>query len=382
MHQRLKAKLYPTQKQKQMLEQHFDGYRFAYNLCLSYKSLLWKDYGKNVSGFNMQNELFEIRNETEWLAKCKAECVRDAALNVETAYKNFFKGNGFPKYKSKKGVQSFHAYQSINCKDSRVKFFGHRIKFKTSEEYNQLLETHSIKQVTFKKDLCGDYWATFLIDTHGDKILPKTNSSIGIDLGIKDLVITSEGQVFENKKHLKRMCFKLIKLQRQHSKTKKGGKNREKLRIKIAKIHRKIRFQKKHYYYQITNQLLRDNQTIVIETLNVKGMMANRKLARVISDASWGMLIQMFDYKAAWYGREIIKISTFFPSSKTCSGCGNIKTKLKLSERTYDCECCGLSIDRDLNAAINIKKAGLKIPGVPVENIAKASSKKQEVKIY
>jgi len=368
MYKRLKVKLYPNKSQTEVLENHFNGYRYCYNLCLEYKQLLWHHHKINISGFTMQAELFEIRKESEWLIKCKAECIRDAALNVDKAYKNFFKGSGFPKFKNKKGVQSFSAYQAIYCKDNRLTFYKNKIKFKTSDYYEELLKTHKIKQCTFKKDLCGDYWATFLIETEEAKILPKSENTIGIDLGIKDLVITSEGQVFENKKFLQSTYYKLRRLQRKFAKTKKGGQNRERLRIKIAKLNRKICRQKEHYYHQITNELLRDNQTIVIETLNVKGMMEERKLSRNISDASWGMLTQMLEYKAKWNGRNLIKISQWYPSSKTCSNCGNVKETLLLSERTYKCEVCKTEIARDLNAAINIKQTGIKMPEVTVEN--------------
>lgn len=370
MYKRLKVKLYPTKNQIEMLENHFDGYRFAYNLSLEYKQHLYKYYKINISGFDLQKELFQIRKDSDWLIKCKAECIRDAGLNVDKAYKNFFNGKGFPKYKPKKGKQSFSAYQSINCKGNKISFYKNKIKFKTSNYYNELLETHKIKACTFKRDLCGDYWATFLIETEDTKILPKSENTIGIDLGIKDLVITSEGQVFENKKFLQSNYYKLRRLQRIFAKTKKGGQNREKLRIKIAKLNRKICRQKEHYYHQITNELLRDNQTIVMETLNVKGMMEEKKLSRNISDASWGILTQMLEYKSKWYGRDLIKINQWFPSSKACSNCGNVKETLLLSERTYKCEVCKTEIDRDLNAAINIKQTGIKIPEVTVENIS------------
>lgn len=380
MYKRLVIKLYPTYKQKEMLENHFNGYRYCYNLCLEYKQHLYKYHQINVSGFDMQKELFEIRKEVEWLSKCKAECIRDAGLNVDKSYKNFFKGKGFPKYKSKKGIQSFSAYQAINCKNNKLTFFKNKINFKTSEKYNQLLEKHKIKQCTFKRDLCGDYWATLLIDTEETKIIPYSENITGIDLGIKDLVITSEGEVFENKKFLQFSYFKLRRLQRKFAKSKKGGKNREKLRIKIAKLCRKITRQKEHHYHQITNTLLCDNQTIVMETLNIKEMMQEKKLSRNISDASWGLLTQMLEYKCNWYGRELIKINQYFPSSKTCSNCGNIKEQLSLKERTYSCDNCGFEMDRDLNAAINIKNSGLKIPEVSVENSCISKVKEAESK--
>lgn len=157
MFKRLKVKIYPTKHQKEVLENHFNGYRYCYNLCLEYKQILWQDYKISVSGFDMQKELFEIRKHSYWLIKCKAECMREAGGNVDKAYKRFFKGNGFPKYKSKKGMQSFTAYQTINCKGNKLTFFKNKISFKTSQNYKVLLETHKIKQCTFKRDLCGDY---------------------------------------------------------------------------------------------------------------------------------------------------------------------------------------------------------------------------------
>ena len=369
----LKVKLQPNKNQIQVLERHFDGYRFAYNLSLEYKELLWNQYKINISGYSLQKELLEVRKESEWLCKCKAECIREAGTDVEKTFINFFKSKGYPKFKIKKGEQSFKSKQSINYKDNKLSFYKMKIKIKTSEKYKRLLETHKIKLCTFKKDLCGDYWATLLIETEDTKILPKSTNTIGIDLGIKDLVITSEGQTFENKKFLQSNYYKLRKLQRKFAKTKKGSKNREKLRIKIAKLNRRIRRQKEHYYHQITNELIRDNQTIIMETLGIKDMMKQKKLSRSISDVSWGLLTQMLEYKCKWYGRELIKVNQYYPSSKTCSNCGNIKETLLLSERIYKCEVCKTEIDRDLNASINIKNTGIKIPAVTVENTSNSS---------
>jgi len=363
MNKNLKVRLYPTLKQAQMLEDHFNGYRYAYNLSLEYKSSLWKYYKKSVSGYDMQKELFQIRKETPFLLKCKAECIRDAALNVDKSYKEFFKGKGFPKYKSKRNKQSFSAYQSINIEDNKIIFYRNKIKFKTSISYLEKLQSNKIKQVTFKRDLTGNYWASLLIDEKVDLTLPKIETAVGIDLGLKELVITSDGEYFENNKYLKNEYYRMRRLQRKFSKTKKGGKNREKLRVKIAKKHIKILNQKEHYYHQITNKLIRENQTICIESLKVKNMLKNPKLARSISDASWGIFLKMLEYKSYWYGRELIKINTYFPSSKTCSNCGNIKEKLTLSERKYSCDNCGFEEDRDLNASLNILVEGLRIQG-------------------
>lgn len=356
-----KIKIYPTNKQMKILENHFAAYRFVYNLCLEYKDMLWRDHKKNVSGYDMTKEIFEIRKLTPWLLKCKAECLRESALELDKSYKLFFKGNGYPRFKSKKGEQSFHAYQAISVKGDKLSFFKNKIKIKTSENYLHLLNTNKIKKVTFKRDLCGDYWATCLIEIPDVDKLLENEKVVGVDLGLKDLVITSDGIKYENKKYSKNSYYKLLRLQRKFSKTKKGGKNREKLRVKIARLHRKITRQREWYYHQITNDLIRDNQTIVIESLKIKNMVKNHNLARSINDASWGLLTSMLEYKSKWYGRNLIKLGAFYPSSKTCSGCGNIKNELLLSEREYICDCCGLIIDRDINAAINLRDTGIKI---------------------
>lgn len=369
MHKRIKVKLYPTHKQAQMLENHMDAYRYCYNLCLEYKKTLWDLRKINISGYDMAKELLQLRHEVPWLKSCKAECIREAAYQVDRTYKNFFGGKGYPKFKAKKNYQGFHAYQAVfSTDDSNIKFFKNKIKFKSSGEYKELLQGHKIKQITFKKDKCGNFWATCLIETKDVPKLPKVSNSVGVDLGIKHLATTSNGDTFENYKYFENSYYKLRKLQRKFSKTKKGGKNKEKLRIKVAKVYQKCTNQREWYYHQIVNKLISENQTIVVETLSVKNMVKNRKLSRVISDVSWGLFTQILEYKCNWYGRELIKVDRWFPSSKTCSNCGNVKEELKLSERTYECNSCGLSIDRDVNAAINIRNEGLKIPGLPVED--------------
>lgn len=381
MFKRVRVKLYPTVKQKQVLEDHFNAYRFVYNLSLEYKKTMWEQWKINKSGYDIAKEVLELRKDVPWLLKCKAECVREASHDLDATFKKFYKGNRYPKFKRKNGEQSFHAYQAINCKGYRLTFFKQKIKFKTSENYMELLNTSKIKQVTFKRDVCGDYWATCLVELPELQHLPTNDNTVGVDLGIKDLAITSEGVVYENKKFFINTQRKLKRLQRRFSKTKKGGKNREKLRKKVARVYRKITRQREHYYHKISNELIRENQTIVLETLRIKNMVKNRKLSKAISDSAWGTLIRMLEYKAGWYGRKVVKIDTFYPSSKTCSGCGNIKEELKLSERTYKCESCGLEIDRDLNASINIRNAGIKTPEVPVEELTIVSPTKQEVKI-
>ena len=214
-----KIKLYPTKNQIEMLENHFNGYRYCYNLALEYRNMMWNDYKINKSGIDLQKELFEVRKSSHWLIKCKAECIRDAGLKVDKAVKGFFKGKGYPKFKSKKNIQSFAAYQSIVIKKNKITFYKNKIAIKTSDEYIALLENNKIKRVTFKKDKCGDYWAICLLELINDKKLPDSDKIIGIDLGIKHLAITSDGIFYENPKFLINTYYKLLKQQRKFSKT-------------------------------------------------------------------------------------------------------------------------------------------------------------------
>jgi putative transposase len=355
MYKRLNIRLYPTKKQEDVLNNHFSGYRYAYNLCLEYKIHLWKYHKINKSGFDSQKELFEIIKEVDFLKICKVECLREAAHDVDRSFKFFYNGSGYPKFKSKKNKQSFTSYQSISIKNGKLSFFKNLIKFKDSCRYLEKLSNCKIKRCTFIKDKTGKYWACCLIEDNEIKTLPIVDNKIGIDLGLKHFLIASDGEFVENNKFYIRNQFKLRRLQRKFAKTKKGGKNREKARIKIAKLYQKITNQKQHFFHQVSNKLIRDNQSINCETLKVENMIKNRKLSKSIQDVSWSNFISILEYKCLWYGRDFFKIPTYYPSSKLCSSCGNKKEDLKLSDRTYKCDACGFSLDRDLNASYNIR---------------------------
>jgi len=355
MYKRLNIRLYPTKKQEKVLDNHFNAYRFAYNLCLEYKSHLWKYHKINKSGFDLQSELVTILKEVDFLSRCKVECIRQAALDVDKSYKNFFNGKGFPKFKSKKDKQAFVAQQSIKIKNEKLLFFKNLIKFKTSEKYLEKLKSFKIRQCSFSKDKTGKYWASCLIEDSEIKTISKSENKIGIDLGLKYFAITSDGEFIENNKFSIRNQFKLRRLKRKFSKTKKGGKNREKLRIKIAKLYQKITNQKIHFFHQVSNKLIRENQSISCETLKMANMIRNKNLSRCIQDVSWSSFVSILEYKCLWYNRELIKIPIYYASSKLCSNCGNKKEDLKLSDRVYNCESCGVSIDRDLNSSYNIR---------------------------
>lgn len=379
MNKAIKVRIYPTLKQVRVLNNHFNAYRFSYNLCLEYRTFMWDNYKISKSGYDMQKELFKIRNETGWLSSCKAECVREAALGVEKSMAYFFKGNRYPKFKSKNGKQVFYANQAIRIIGRKIKFFGLNIRFRTSKSASSELSKFEIKRVTFSRDSLNRYYASCAIDTTHD-IKNKLDGVVGIDLGIKDLISTSDGKKYDNKKELINALYCISRLHRKLSKSKKGSKNRAKISLKISKKYLKATNKKRHYYHQVSNDIIRDNQIIILEDLNISGLLKNRKLSKSISSVSWGTLLNILNYKAGWNDVKLIKINRFFPSSKKCSLCGNVKNGLLLSERTYICECCGLSIDRDINAAINIRNEGLKIPGLSVEDTVNRQANETESK--
>ena len=265
MFKRLQIRLYPTKEQEILLQRHVDVYRYLYNLCLEYKIHMYKYYKINKSGYDMQAEVFEIIKEIDWMKGLKVECLRNAALDVDKAFKNFFKGKGFPKFKAKNDKQSFTANQSIDIKKGKLSFFKQKIKFKTSEKYFEKLLNSKIQQCTFKKDKVGNWFATCLIEDAEIKDLSVTENKIGIDLGLSHFLITSDGEFIDNPKFLRKQEKKLRKLQRKHSKSKKGGKNREKLRIKVAKVFKKVTNQKQHFFHEVSNKLILENQEIHIE---------------------------------------------------------------------------------------------------------------------
>ena len=233
-----------------------------------------------------------------------------------------------------------------------------------NKKYAEYLQKHkpNIKQATLSKLPCGEYYLSILVDgdlTH--KGLRDTNNAVGIDLGIKDFVITSDGEVFDNLHFKKSQSNKIKRLQRQLSRKEKGSNNRNKVRIRLAKVYKKINDKKQYYLHQVSNTLINENQVICMEDLNVKGMLKNHKLAESIQEMNFGEFRRILEYKSNWYNRKIVYVDRFYPSSKTCHNCGYINKQLKLSDRQWVCPKCGEIIDRDYNAALNILDEGLRI---------------------
>lgn len=351
-----KYRIYPTEFQKELIHKHIGCSRMVYNLALETKNMAYIGNKVNLSAFDLIKQLPELKKEFEWLKEVNSQSLQQSIQNMDIAFKKFFKGAGFPKFKKKSNRGSFCVPQNIKLNKDRLiipKFGKKGIKVKLHRPTKGIL-----KRATISVTATGKYFASILCDT-GQPIPSKykieSNSTIGIDLGIKDFAITSEGKVFKNPKYLRKAQSKLRYAQRKHSKN-KGKRSR----LRLAKLHEKVANKRKDFLHKVSTKLIRENQTVALETLAVKNMVKNHCLAQAINDASWSTFVSMLEYKAEWNGKNILRIGMFAPSSKTCSICGSINKELTLKDREWTCSNCSTVLDRDVNAACNIKTFALK----------------------
>jgi len=371
----IKIRLYPNKTQETYLGKLLGSYRFVFNNCLALKKNAYlvdkSNLGLKELGHYFHNELTKSE-DFKWLKEHNTKVLKQSIINLMEAYKRFFvNGSGFPKFKSKHDNISSCRFpvdaisRRNNYLDGKLTLTKElkNLKFKCSDNYKIYLDKYKdgIKSATLSKSKSGKYFLSILVDSDEILVLKKSNKTVGIDLGIKDFIVTSEGETFDNLKTIRSSSKKLVKLNRQLSKKSKGSKNKEKVRIKLAKFHEKLNDKKINYLYSVVNQLLNENQVIVMEDLNVSGMMKNHKLAKSIQELSLGKFKEILKYKAEWSGRYLVEIDRFFPSSKLCSVCGYKHKDLKLSEREWTCPDCGELHHRDLNAAINIRNEGLRL---------------------
>jgi putative transposase len=365
----IKIRLYPDNEQINYLSNLFGSCRFVYNKLLSFKISEYNNNKHSVSFSEMGKQLIYLKSENEWLKNSHSKVLQQSLIDLDKAYKNFFKEHrGFPNFKSKhdnKQSCRFPIDAISGIKGNRINIINQlkNVHFKCSRQDEIYLNKYQkqIKSGTLNKTKSGEYYFSILLEDTRIKKLKDSSNIIGIDLGIKDFVITSDGETFENIKIKRNNQKKLNKLHKQLSRKKKGSKNREKCRIKLAKFYEKLNNKKENYLHSVVNSLLNENQVIVMEDLNVSGMMKNHKLSKSIQELSLYRLKVLLKYKAEWYRRDIIEIDRYYPSSKLCNVCNYKNNDLSLSDRVWICPICGTKHDRDHNAALNIKNEGIKI---------------------
>ena len=353
-----KYRLNPNEEQIVLLNKHIGASRFIYNLALETKQIAYAGNKHNLSCFELHSQLVSLKEELPWLKELNSQSLQQSITNLDKAYTAFFKGqNDFPKFKKKSNGGSFNIPQRVKVENGKLVIPKFTKKNGIDIILNRPLKGE-IRQATISRTPTGKYFVSILCETgEQNKSKPKIKeeTTIGIDLGIKDFAITSNGEVFDNPKYLRKAQDKLKYIQSKYSKN-KGKRTKQKL----AKLHEKVTNKRKDYLHKVSTKLVRENQTISLENLNVSGMIKNHNLAQAISDVSWSTFVTMLEYKAEWYGTNILKIGRFEPSSKTCSNCGYINKELTLKDREWTCVKCNAEHDRDVNAAINIKNFSLR----------------------
>lgn len=359
-----KYRLYPTKAQEELLLKHFGSVRYIYNWGLNYKTTYFKENGKSISYMQISGKdgpLSKLKKENEWLKEVNSQSLVSALGNLDRAYSNFFAHRSeFPRFKKKHNKQSFQVPQHgwFDSKNNRL----YIPKFKEGMycKVHRKLPNGKQGTITISKNPSGRYFASVIIeieDVIKEKPKPVKETTIGIDFGLKTFLTTSNNEKIYSPEFLKKNLVKLQKLYRKHSKKQKGSKNKEKIRIKLARLHEKISNQRLDFLHKLSSKLVRENQTICIEDLNIQAM--SKLWGRKINNLSFYSFTQMLLYKSVWCGKNLIKIGRFDPSSQICHKCGFRNHDLKLSDRRWNCPCCNSELDRDVNAAINIRDFGL-----------------------
>ena len=360
-----KYRLYPNKEQEVQLQKTFGCCRFVYNQTLAYRKEKYDKEKESMNKTSCNNYCNQVlKKEYEWLKEVDKFALTNAIYNMDSAYQKFFKEHaGYPKFKSKKNHKKSYTTNFTNG-NIEVDFENNKIKLPKLKWVKAKLHREfvgQIKSATISQVPSGKYYVSILVETEHIP-MESTGCIVGIDLGIKDLLITSDGKKYDNQKLIKKYEDKLAKEQRKLAHKQKGSSNWNKQRIKVAKIHEKISNTRKDYLHKISHELVNENQVIVSEDLAVKNMVKNHNLAKSIFDCGWYELKRQLDYKSDWNNRNYIKIGRFTKSSQPCSVCGYINTETKdLSVREWTCPQCGTVHDRDVNAAINILNEGLRM---------------------
>ncbi|WP_214106593.1 RNA-guided endonuclease InsQ/TnpB family protein [Acrocarpospora catenulata] len=361
-----KCRAYPTPEQAAVLNRTFGCVRFVWNCTLAWRHERF--HGERVkTNFVQANAhltAMKATDETAWLNEVSSVPLQQAIRHQQVAFTNFFAGHArYPRYKSRNGRQSAEYTRSgFRYRDGQLWLakMDAPLAFVWSWPGIDPV-TIDPTTVTVSRDPCGRWYVSFAVDVDDPAQFPATGAVVGVDVGVKDFAVTSDGEKIANPRHLARRAASLARYQRRMARKQRGSTNRAKAKAKVARAHRKVKAARADFLHKTSTRLVRDHDVIVIEDLNVKGMVRNRSLAKAISDSGWGTFRRLLEYKTAKYGRHLIVIDRWFPSSKTCSACGHLLAGLSLSTRRWTCPGCGTLHDRDVNAAKNILAAGLAV---------------------
>jgi putative transposase len=359
-----KYRFYPSPEQAGLLNRTFGCVRYVYNRALAERARVWMQEQKRVTFADTCRMLTEWKAEPEtaWLYEVSNVALQQALQHLQQGFVNFWgKRAKYPNFKSKRKSRASATFTTsgFRYRDGRITLakMAEPLDIRWSRPLPEGAEPST---VTVSRDTAGRWYISILVE-EAIEPLPSTGATIGIDAGITSLLALSTGEKIINPRHERRDRERLAKAQRELSRKQKGSANREKARRKVARVHARITYRRVDYLHKLSTRIIRENQTVIIEDLAVRNMVRNHSLARAISDASWSEFRRMLEYKADWHGRIVIAVDRFYPSSKTCSACGAITAKMPLSVREWECASCRTRHDRDVNAARNIRAAGLAV---------------------